>query len=235
MAAPESEAAIEVRVRLADRLLALLRQVETVDWTWFEENLAYDNARFCEAMILTGNATGTHSYVDAGLRSLEWLTHRQTTPTGLFRPIGTEAFHDVRSTGGSFDQQPLEATASIAASLAAQRHTNDSRWRNEAYRAFAWYFGSNDLSQSLVDTETGSCRDGLHPDRRNENCGGESVVSYLLALADIRRFEQLHLSANPSKAAAFGPRLVPKSIITQPRGPLAASHISKSAGPLPQT
>ena len=35
--------------------------------------------------------------------------------------------------------------------------------------------------------ETGSCRDGLHPDRPNENRGGESVVSYLLGLAEIRQ------------------------------------------------
>jgi hypothetical protein len=27
----------------------------------------------------------------------------------------------------------------------------------------------------------------LHPDRANENSGGESVVSYLLALAEMRR------------------------------------------------
>ena len=39
----------------------------------------------------------------------------------------------------------------------------------------------------LVDLETGSCRDGLHPDRANENRGGESVVSYLLGLAEIRQ------------------------------------------------
>ncbi len=38
----------------------------------------------------------------------------------------------------------------------------------------------------LIDLETGSCRDGLHPDRANENRGGESVVSYLLGLAEIR-------------------------------------------------
>ena len=25
--------------------------VETPEWIWFEENLAYDNARFCEALI----------------------------------------------------------------------------------------------------------------------------------------------------------------------------------------
>jgi hypothetical protein len=39
----------------------------------------------------------------------------------------------------------------------------------------------------LVDLETGSCRDGLHPDRRNENRGGESAVSYLLSVAEIRQ------------------------------------------------
>ena len=39
----------------------------------------------------------------------------------------------------------------------------------------------------LVDLETGSCRDGLHRDRPNENRGGESVVSYLLSLAEIHK------------------------------------------------
>ena len=38
----------------------------------------------------------------------------------------------------------------------------------------------------LVDVDTGSCRDGLHPERVNENRGGESVVSYLLGLAEMR-------------------------------------------------
>jgi len=42
------------------------------------------------------------------------------------------------------------------------------------------------LSLPLVDVDTGSCRDGLHPERANENRGGESVVSYLLGLAAMR-------------------------------------------------
>jgi len=45
---------------------------------------------------------------------------------------------------------------------------------------------SNDLSVPLVDVATGSCRDGLHPDRANENRGAESAVSYLLALTQMR-------------------------------------------------
>ena len=32
----------------------------------------------------------------------------------------------------------------------------------------------------------GSCSDGLHSDRRNENNGAESALSYLLGLAEIR-------------------------------------------------
>jgi hypothetical protein len=47
------------------------------------------------------------------------------------------------------------------------------------------------LSLPLVDLETGSCCDGLHPDRPNENRGGESVISYLLGLAEIRQLARI--------------------------------------------
>ena len=60
-------------------------------------------------------------------------------------------------------------------------------WQSIASAAFAWFLGSNDLLTSLVDPDTGSCRDGLHPDRANENRGAESVLSYLLALSEIRQ------------------------------------------------
>ncbi len=60
-------------------------------------------------------------------------------------------------------------------------------------RVFGWFLGDNDLDQPLVDVETGGCRDGLHPDRANENRGGESVVCYLLSLAEIRHLAHQHL------------------------------------------
>ena len=111
---------------------------------------------------------------------------RQTTPAGLFRPVGTQGFSERRQEPQAFDQQPLEATATISACLAAWRADGDLEWRADAARAFAWFLGSNDLTLPLVDLDTGSCRDGLHRDRPNENRGGESVVSYLLSLAEIR-------------------------------------------------
>ena len=55
-------------------------------WHWFENVLAYDNARLPQAMIETGLATGNRAYIEAGLSSLRWLMALQTAPSGCFRP-----------------------------------------------------------------------------------------------------------------------------------------------------
>jgi hypothetical protein len=43
---------------------------------------------------------------------------------------------------------------------------------------------------ALYDPSTGGCRDGLHPDRANENQGAESTISFLMALLEMRRLEE---------------------------------------------
>jgi glycosyltransferase involved in cell wall biosynthesis len=176
------------RTLLADRLMSLLAAVETPDWIWFEERLAYDNARLPQALILTGLATSTASYLEAGLRSLRWLMTLQTTPAGCFRPVGTESFGLNRKPPKMFDQQPVEAAATISACLAAWRANSVRGWEAGAMRAFGWFLGGNDLAVPLVDLVTGGCSDGLHPDRASENRGAESVLSYLIGLTEIRRF-----------------------------------------------
>lgn len=185
---PRDTSALQLQSLLAGKLSALLSAVETQDWVWFEDELAYDNARLPQALLVTGVSAGVHAYTAAGLRSLRWLMTQQTTPTGLFRPVGSHSFGDKRMPPRAFDQQPLEATATISACLAAWRVDGDFKWRAAAERAFEWFLGGNDLSILLVDLESGSCCDGLHPGRANENRGGESVVSYLLGLAEIRHF-----------------------------------------------
>jgi glycosyltransferase involved in cell wall biosynthesis len=176
---------------LADRLIFMMRAVETKDWVWFEDVLAYDNARLPQSLIVTGISTGAPAYVDAGLRSLRWLMTIQKAPSGCFRPVGSDSFGHKRKPPKAFDQQPLEATATISACLAASRADCNPEWRAGASRAFAWFLGNNDLSMPLADLETGSCRDGLHCDRPNENRGGESTVSYLLSLAEIRQLARI--------------------------------------------
>ncbi len=178
---------VETQHLLADRLVSMLSAVATHDWVWFENELAYDNARLPQALIVTGASTGMAAYTAAGLRSLRWLMELQTSEAGFFRPVGSQSFGAKRQRPRAFDQQPLEATATISASLAAWRADGDLEWRAAAAGALEWFFGGNDLSVALIDPRTGSCCDGLHPDRANENNGGESVVSYLLALAEMRR------------------------------------------------
>jgi glycosyltransferase involved in cell wall biosynthesis len=202
---PKDRQAREMRRALADRLMSGLASVETPDWKWFEEGLAYDNARLPQALMVTGMATQTPGYVDAGLRTLRWLMIQQTASTGCFRPVGTASFAEFRKPPRAFDQQPVDATATIAACLAAWRADGRTEWKSVAKNTFAWFFGSNDLSVALVDPESGSCRDGLHPDRANENRGGESVVCYLLGLAAIRQLARVDVHpTNPMTLRAVG-------------------------------
>jgi len=145
---------------------------------------------------------------------------QQTSAAGQFRPIGTEGFGETRQQPRAFDQQPLEATATIAACFAAWRADHDVEWKAEAARVFAWFLGSNDLSVSLVDLETGSCRDGLIPDRPNENRGGESVVSYLLGLSEIRQVARLGESRAKRRLWSLDPP--PHSLSPEPTRTLVA-------------
>src|SRR6266849_4892494 len=71
--------------------------------------------------------------------------------------------------------------------LNSYRVTGDNRWRNEAWSAFNWFLGDNDLQLPLYDSDTGGCRDGLHPERANQNQGAESTLSFLMALLEMQR------------------------------------------------
>jgi glycosyltransferase involved in cell wall biosynthesis len=180
-----------LRGLLGDRLMSLLATTETKEWTWFEDLLAYDNARLPQALIQTGLTTGTPRYIEAGLRSLRWLNSLQTTSSGQFRPVGTKSFGRLSQKPEAFDQQPVEAAATISACLAAWRAQDSGEWPTNALRAFEWFLGENDLQTAVADPETGSCSDGLHPDRSNENKGAESMLSYLLGLVEIRQFKRM--------------------------------------------
>jgi glycosyltransferase involved in cell wall biosynthesis len=188
--APVAEAE-RLRLRLAAKLVARLADSETPAWPWFESGLSYDNARLCQALIVTGIATDTPLYLETGLRTLHWLMTQQTAESGCFRPVGSDTFGTERCAPAPFDQQPVEATAALSACLAAWRAEGDEIWKTQAITCFSWFLGHNDLAVALVDFDTGSCRDGLHRDRPNENRGGESVVSYLLSLAEIRQLVRI--------------------------------------------
>ena len=63
----------------------------------------------------------------------------------------------------------------------------------QAWAAFNWFLGDNDLKTALYDASTGGCRDGLHPDRANENQGAESTLSFLMALLEMRQLQDVQV------------------------------------------
>jgi len=182
---PDNHHAAAAREVLTSDLVRLWKNYATTDWPWFESSATYDNARLCQALLLSGHAMGHAEALEIGLKSLSWLVSIQKTPAGCFRPIGSAGFYVRDGTRAHFDQQPVEAQAMVSACLTAYRVTSDAVWSREASRAFDWFLGRNDLAIPLYDPATGGCADGLHHDRPNENQGAESTLAFHLALAEM--------------------------------------------------
>jgi glycosyltransferase involved in cell wall biosynthesis len=175
-----------LRQALVEKLVELHRVHASPDWPWFEDFLTYSNARLSQAMIISGEAMGSPEVSALGLRTLGWLADGQVSPDGCFAPVGSNGFQHRGSAKAEFDQQPVEAGAMVSACLDALRVTGDPRWAKYGRRAFDWFLGHNHLRLPVYDAATGGCRDGLHPERRNENQGAESTLSFLLALVELR-------------------------------------------------
>ena len=196
---PGDRDAQKVRSALSHRLLEMYESIRRPDWKWFENVLAYGNARLPQALLLVGSDCSDDRMISAGLESLDWLLEKQHCEINRhFVPIGSQGFYQKDGEKARFDQQPLEAAGAVSACLQAYRVTGDSRWRNEGWSAFNWFLGDNDLQLPLYDSVTGGCRDGLHPDRANENQGAESTLSFLMALLEMRSLQERESVVIPS-------------------------------------
>ncbi len=175
---------------LANRLLDIYERSHTETWRWFEKSLSYSNARLPQALLIAGWRSQNSRMIEVGRQSLAWLVQEQHRPgDGIFVPIGSRGFFTEGEEKARFDQQPVEACATVSACLQAFRLTHEPVWLAEAKSAFHWFLGSNDLQVALYDAATGGCRDGLHPDRVNENQGAESTLSFLMALLEMQSLE----------------------------------------------
>jgi len=176
------------RNTLANRLLDIYERSQSATWRWFEKSLSYSNARLSQALILAGWRSDNQRMIEAGMDSLKWLVAEQHRDDAeVFVPIGSNGFFIEGSEKARFDQQPVEACATVAACLEVYRLTEEANWLDEAQRVFRWFLGKNDLRVPLYDASTGGCRDGLHPDRINENQGAESTLSFLMALLEMQK------------------------------------------------
>ena len=182
--------AAAVRGELVTRLVGMRRRHAGPGWPWLEDVVSYENARLCQALVLAGRWTGDRAALDAGLEMLAWLCDLQRSPQGRFAPVGCRGFLQRGRVGAAFDQQPIEAEATVAACIEAFHATGDAAWLDQAWNAFDWFLGHNVLGLAVCDPGTGGCRDGLLEDRVNENRGAESTIAWLSALVQMRLLER---------------------------------------------
>ncbi len=187
---PGDTRAAMLLTRWGDTLMNLWSAYRKPGWEWFEPVLAYDNARLPEALIRAGMAIGREDFVRRGVKALAWLATQQTSAEGRFRAVGSDSFGQPYAQPLPFDQQPLEAWASVDACDAAFAATGDAAWQSYARTAYRWFLGQNDLGLALADVDSGECFDGLIPTGVNRNRGAESILAFHLATVTIQRHKQ---------------------------------------------
>ncbi len=164
------------------RLLSLWDVYGKPDWHWFEPQVTYDNARYCEALLRGGIALDDRRAIEVARQSLDFLTEHSFDRTrGYLTPVGCRGWWKRGAKKADFDQQTIEAGAYIEAYQLFARVFDDARYTRLAERAREWFWGDNVHRLPLYDPDSGGCYDGLTAEGVNLNMGAESVLSYLLA------------------------------------------------------
>lgn len=187
---PTDDGMMELTHRLAFRLYKEYEAHRHGDWHWYESLLAYDNALLPLAMLRAGELLNHDPFRQVGFESMTFL-EKHTMSRGYLSLVGNEGWFKQDGVISRFDQQPVDAMATVLLFLQAYNDTGDSHYLQSVYTAFMWFLGENDLRMSLYDFETGGCCDGLEKDGVNRNMGAESTLAYLISyLAVQQTFEK---------------------------------------------
>jgi len=115
--------------------------------------------------------------IETGLTALRWLGDESGLDEGTLRLTGHLGRHRSGPVRCAGDEQPLDASAFVAAELAAFAVTDDPDHAARARTAFEWFLGRNRLGRPLYDFATGGCSDGLGDEATNDNQGAESTLA----------------------------------------------------------
>ncbi|WP_257668621.1 glycosyltransferase family 4 protein [Parapedobacter tibetensis] len=182
---PSDEGMMELTRKLAVRLLKEYEAHRTDDWHWYESLLAYDNALLPLAMLRATELLNDAAIRKVAFESMAFLEHH-TFQKGYLNLIGNENWFRQTGVKSQYDQQPIDAMATVLMYLQAYNNTGDSHYLNLLYTSFMWFLGENDLHVSLYDFETHGCCDGLEKDGINRNQGAESTLAYIISYLAIQ-------------------------------------------------
>jgi glycosyltransferase involved in cell wall biosynthesis len=182
-------------IQLADDLVYLYKENRSDEWQWFEDVVAYGNAKIPEALLRAYQVTQNEEYREVALESLDFLTKEQWNGV-YFELVGNEGWYPKGGERALFGQQPIDAGYLVEAYVAASEVTNTTEYLELARLAFDWFLGRNRLNTALYDFADGSVSDGIDSDGISANQGAESVVCYLLAVLGLSELKAQRILAS---------------------------------------
>jgi len=166
--------------RLAERYAGTARR----GWRWFEPYLTYANALLPAALLAAYEIDESPLHLEIAEEALDFLTG-VVWRDGILKLVGNDGWYRAGSRRADYDEQPIDAWLMVLAYATAYRITARESYFDLAEGAFEWFLGRNAAGMPLYDHATGACYDGITPHGLNLNQGAESLLSYLLARAEI--------------------------------------------------
>ena len=173
---------------LRHHLIACYMSEASSDWHWFEPYLTYENARLCHALFRAYEVLGGKESLKIAIEALDFLIEVQTVRS-IFIPIGNDGWSQKGGERPIYDQQPIEASSAVEASVQAYMITHKRRYLDFTVSAFNWFLGKNTQKVLVYQSENGACYDGISANGLNMNQGAEATVSFLLARLAMERIK----------------------------------------------
>lgn len=165
----------------SDKLVDCHKRTAEVDWEWFEDKLTYSNGILPLALFRAYRLTQNKKYLSVAKKTLSFLENLYFKQDYL-QLVGNRKWRSKSERGFTFDEQPIDAMASVLLFREAYQVLNEPRYLERMGESFDWFLGKNRLGKPLFDFKSKGCCDGLMEKDVNFNQGAESTLSFLISL-----------------------------------------------------
>lgn len=176
----EEEQVRDTISRLAAFLHNEYQQNSSLEWSWYEKIISYDNAILPLSLMRAARLLQVNVWKEIAMESFAFLD------TLIFEeeylsPIGNETWYRKGEMRSYYGQQPIEVTSTIMLYLEMYDTTHRRTHFMKAVTALQWFFGDNVAGEPIYDLSSKGCRDGLERYGINQNQGAESTISFWIA------------------------------------------------------
>jgi len=190
---PKDSEIVKLLHEASDKLVTDYKKNGSSDWIWFEEKLTYDNAFLPLALLKAYRLTLHKKYLSVAKKTLSFLEEIYFKNDYL-QLVGNHRWMTKSRNACLFDEQPLDAMASVLLFQEAYLAFNDKRYLGLMRMSFDWFVGKNRLEKALYDFKSKGCRDGLMEKDVNLNQGAESTLSFLISLSSVTDVSYVDMS-----------------------------------------